>query len=194
MQILKNTATTLDFLIEQSKVNIDFVLLALLMLLIIHTVNAMLGYRLTRLGIMPRCIFGMPGIVLSSLIHYDFNHLFYNSIPLFFLLNFVLILTPSMSHFYCVTVGIVLLSGSAIWLFGRRAIHIGASSLVMGYFAYCLAYAYYQVSLMTILLAIVLLYYLSGLFLNLLPGGKDISWEGHVFGFLAGLMTVYLCG
>ena len=87
---------------------------------------------------------------------------------------------------------ITLVSGGAVWIFARPGIHIGASGLIMGYFGALLLDAYRNPGLMTILIAVLTLYYLSGLFFNLLPGGKGVSWEGHVFGFIAGGLAVCL--
>ncbi len=56
---------------------------------------------------------------------------------------------------------IIIISGIAIWLFGRKAIHIGASSLVMGYFGYVLFNAYQQATFLALVIAFVCLYYLG---------------------------------
>ena len=93
--------------------------------------------------------------------------------------------------FYIVTLTIILLSGFATWLLGRRAIHVGASSLIMGYFGYLFTEAYYQPTAITVIIAIVCIYYFGGLIIaSVIPSGKrNISWEGHVFGLAAGIAT-----
>ena len=94
--------------------------------------------------------------------------------------------------FYYISGTITVLSGFLIWLFGRRGIHIGASSLIMGYFGYLLAKAYFNVTATTIVLAGFCLFYFGGLFLSLFPGAKkNVSWEGHVFGFVSGIFVSY---
>jgi membrane associated rhomboid family serine protease len=169
--------------------NFHFVLGIIALLFIIHLVNWLLGYRLNILGIYPRTLFGLPGIVFCPFLHGNFNHLFFNSIPLFVLIN--LILLKGYMVFYSVTFSIVIVSGFAIWLLGRRALHIGASSLIMGYFGYLFTKAYYQPTAITVIIAVVCVYYFGGLIIaSILPSGKqNISWEGHVFGLAAGIAT-----
>lgn len=151
---------------------------------IVQIVNVLLGYRLNYLGIYPRHLLGMPGIAFSPFLHGSFNHLFFNSIPLFILINFMLL--AGWPLFVQASILIILISGSAIWLFGRPAIHVGASSVVMGYWGYLLIGAYYNPSALSIVLGILCLYYLGGLFFSIFPSEESVSWEGHLFGLLAG--------
>lgn len=158
----------------------------------IHLLNVSSQYRLCRLGIIPRHPFGLIGIFFSPWLHGNFNHLFFNSIPLCVLATFVL--TGGMTHFAYVTAFITLVSGFLLWLVGRPGVHIGASGLIMGYWAYVLVSAVNHASLMTVLLALLSLYYFGGLFLSLLPGEVGVSWEGHVCGFVAGVLALFVFG
>ena len=151
--------------------------------------NCLLGKRLNVLGIYPRNVFGLPGIATSPFIHGDLAHLIFNSIPLFILMNFVLI--QGRPVFYKVSIVIILLTGIACWIFARKSFHIGASGVVMGYFSYLLINAYHQPTIMSIVLGGVCLYYFAGLFTQLFPQDKTVSWEAHVFGFLAGIVASY---
>ena len=94
--------------------------------------------------------------------------------------------------FYIVSIFVIVVGGFLLWLFGKRGIHIGASTLIMGYFGFLLAEAYFQLNATTIILAFICLYYFGGLVLALFPGKKHISWEGHVCGFIAGIGIAYL--
>lgn len=156
----------------------------------IFLLNFLLGYRLNILGIYPRHIFGIPGIFCSPFLHASFNHLFFNSIPFLVLTDFLLI--GGFKQFIHISLLITLISGTTLWCFGRRAIHVGASGVIMGYFAYLLAVAYRSPSLLTIPIAIICLYYFGGLIFSLFPKEKHVSWEGHLFGFIAGLITAFL--
>ncbi len=168
-----------------------FLLLSLVFALwMLQFVNAMLGYRLNYLGLIPRTGRGLIGIFLSPFLHASASHLFFNTIPLVVFACFVLV--GGRLLFFKVSITIILLSGILVWLFGRRAIHIGASSLIMGYWGYLLVNAYHQPSLMAIVLALVSLYYFGGLFFGLFPGDKAVSWEGHLSGCLAGVAANYL--
>ena len=41
--------------------------------------------------------------------------------------------------FLAVSLWIILLSGGALWLFGRSVYHVGASNVLFGYFGYLVA-------------------------------------------------------
>ena len=94
--------------------------------------------------------------------------------------------------FMIASITIILLSGLLVWLFGRSSLHIGASGLIMGYWGYLLASAYAQPTFLNIIITVICLFYLSGLFNNLVPQNKKVSWEGHAFGFISGIMTSFL--
>jgi membrane associated rhomboid family serine protease len=146
--------------------------------------------RLNSLGIYPRRRWGLLGVVFSPFLHGSFSHLFLNSVVLFSLGLCVLIL--NVHYFYIICLIIILLGGLLTWIFGRVSIHIGASGLIMGLWGYVMLNAYVRPSLLAVIVVVVCLYYFSGLFLNLFPTDISVSWEAHVFGFLAGVAAVFL--
>lgn len=160
------------------------------LLWVIHIVNWILGYRLNIFGIYPRHPFGLIGIFTSPFLHGHFDHLFFNSIPLFILACFVLL--NGVHPFLVTSWIIILLSGSCIWLFGRKALHIGASSLIMGYLGYCLMSAYYHATMASVGVALVCLYYFGSMLFSVLPSDVKVSWEGHLFGLLAGIAAIFI--
>src|SRR5262249_46517344 len=98
----------------------------------IECVNALLDYRLNRWGILPRTLAGLAGIPLSPFLHGSFAHLALNTVPFITLGGFVVL--QGTRRFLTVSLWIILLSGAALWLFGRAAYHVGASSVLFGYF------------------------------------------------------------
>lgn len=189
---LSSIALQFQLLIQISKANLPFVLQWLAVLWIVFIVNLFL-FRgaLNILGIHPRRLFGIIGIPFAPFLHGDWNHLFFNSIPLFLLMQLVLI--AGHDTFYCVSLIVIGLGGIGVWLFGRPAVHLGASGLIMGYWGYLLMNITNRGTANAILLLIVCVYYLGGLVVELLPGKKSVSWEGHLSGFLAGIAASYLC-
>lgn len=188
--MLDNFILQLQLLFNSLKLNAQGALIILGLLWVIQLFNFCIHYRLNYLGILPRNIFGLVGIFFSPFLHGSFSHLFFNSIPLFALSCFLLI--SGLSNFLWVTGIIMGISGLLTWLFARRGLHIGASSLIMGYFSYLLVSAYYHPSVNTWVLAGFCFYYFFSLFLSLFPEEERVSWEGHVFGFIAGLAAVYI--
>ncbi len=185
---ITNASAQLVFMMKE---NFVLVMIMLGTLWACYLLNLMTRGRLNNLGIHPRTFRGLFGVFFAPFLHGDVNHLLFNTIPLFFLLNFAL--AQGVNYFICLTLIIGILSGFAIWLIGRRAIHIGASALSMGYWSYLLANAYQHPSAFSVIIALITLYYLGGLVTNLFPSGPGVSWEGHVAGFAAGLFAVYLC-
>jgi membrane associated rhomboid family serine protease len=141
------------------------------------------------LGIVPRELFGLGGIACSPFLHGNANHLFFNSIPLFFLLN--LMLAYGWHPFVVFTVNIALIGGLLTWFLGRNAIHVGASGVIMGYMGFLMMQAIHQRTAYTLILGAIALYYCGSILLSLLPSDAKTSWEGHVFGFVAGLAVGY---
>lgn len=174
-------------LILTSKEYWPFCFYILAILWSIQCINFILGYRLNYLGIIPRHLLGLPGIIFSPLLHADFEHLLFNSIPLFILSNLLLI-QHGLYGFIFLTVFIMLFSGLGIWLIGRSAIHIGASAVIMGYWSCLLTQVYFYPNVSAILVGLVCLYYLGSMWINIFPSArKQVSWEGHLIGFLAGI-------
>jgi len=184
-------ANELSAFMEVSKLYIYPWLISLLCLWGINVINWLfLGSHLNILGIYPRSIFGLLGIIFSPIFHHNFSHLFFNSIPLFVL--GLVILSRGFKIFYTATLIITLLGGLLVWLFGRRAIHIGASGLISGYFGFIIITAYSNPSFVTLLSAVLVLYYFGSIFLGIFPQEEQISWESHLFGFLAGIAAGFL--
>ena len=176
-------------LITASELNLWLSLKLVAVFWVIHLLNLVLGMRLNIFGIIPRKRFGLFGIVCSPFLHGNTEHLFFNSIALFIL--FDLMLVGGLKLFILATLMIILIGDSLVWLFARRGIHIGASGLIMGYWMFLLVNAYYQHSVIAVILAVLCLYYLAGLGLSLIPGDVGTSWEAHIFGALGGVLAVY---
>ncbi len=172
------------------KANAPYVLAIIGALWVIQLINAACKYRLNILGIYPRRIPGLIGIVCSPLLHGNAKHLFLNSFPLFILGCFVMVY--GVPIFWQVTFMVALMTGFAVWVFGRKAMHIGASGIIMGYFGFLLATAYHQHSAIAIVSVVVCLFYLGSLLLSVIPQRGEASWEAHLFGLLSGLVSSYL--
>jgi len=190
--MLGELAESLQQVMILTKQNMAFVLSVLGVLWIVHILNRIVGYKLNILGVHPRSLFGLVGIVAHPFLHGSFSHLLLNTIPLFLLMNFVLI--GGVDQWICVTSIIVVISGALTWAFGRDAIHVGASTVIMGYFGFLIVSAYYNPSFLTVILSLISVYYFGGLFLALIPKGEsNVSFEGHIFGFIAGIAAIYIC-
>lgn len=188
--IIESISSQITSIISLMRANFLEALSLVGILWIIHIVNVILQYRLNVFGIYPRHPLGLIGIPFFSFLHASFNHIFFNSIPLVILAD--LILLSGKQNFINVTTCIILISGFTIWLLGRRALHVGASSLIMGYWGYLLVSAWHTPSVITYAVMFLCIYYFGGLVGSFFPTEERVSWEGHIIGFLAGVATLYL--
>src|SRR5262245_49235577 len=160
------------------------------LLWMIECVNALLDHRLNIWAILPRTLTGLVGIPLSPFLHGSFAHLTLNTVPLVILGGFVVL--QGTRVFLAVSFWIILLSGAALWLLGRSAYHVGASSVIFGYFGYLVARGWYERSVTALLVALLTLGLYGGIVWGVLPTRSYVSWEGHLFGLLAGVLVARL--
>ena len=142
--------------------------------------------QLDHFGIRPRSVAGLAGIVCTPFLHAGFAHLIANSFPFVILGGIVLL--GGRAVFWRVTIFVTLAGGLGVWLLaGRFTNHIGASGLIFGYLGFLLAHGWFEKSLPWMIGAGVILVAYGGLLAGVLPGTAGISWQSHLFGFLAGV-------
>lgn len=152
--------------------------------------------RLDMFGIEPRQVSDLLCIATAPFVHFGFGHLMANTIPL--LVLGWLTLATGWRRFWITSIFVAGVSGLGIWIFGRSSgsvimKHGGVSTLIFGYFGYLLAFGIFQRSVLWIVIsAAVGLIYGTSIFAGVLPGKAGVSWEGHLFGFVAGLMAAWL--
>ena len=155
-----------------------------------ETVDLVVG-ELDSLGIEPRSVDGLSGVVLAPFLHAGFGHLLANTVP-FLVLGAVLALS-GLRRVLAVTAIVTLTSGLGTWLVApATTLHIGASGVVFGYAAYLVARGFFDRRLRYLAVgALVALTYGTTLLFGLLPR-EGISWQGHLFGALGGLLAARL--
>ncbi len=163
-----------------------FPLLFLLAIVVVFWIESRFNINLNHLGIYPRKIEGLRGILFSPFIHGDVKHLFNNAIPL-------LVLTSALFYFYRrirwkVLIYGLLLTGLFTWLIGRSNIHIGASGVIYMLTAFLMFRGilskHYQLTALSF--SVIFLY--GGFIWYVFPTDPKISWEGHLSGFIVGII------
>ena len=148
-------------------------------------------HSLDAYGIKPRSVSGLRGIFFMPFLHANFGHVLANTVP--FIILGALVMMRRVRDFFIISVIIILVSGLGVWLFGGSGtVHIGASALVFGYLGFLLLRAYFEWSLTSIIIAVAVGLMYSGLIWGVLPVNPGISWQGHLFGFLGGVLAAYL--
>jgi len=157
----------------------------------IAIVNLFLAMHLNDwFGLRPRSLAGIPGIVASPFLHKNFAHLISNTMPLILLGSIMTITNPL--RFVPATISIILIGGALTWLSARGSyIHVGASGLIFGYFGYLVTLGIIERRIPAIIGACAALFLYGGLIWGIFPqmSGRMISWEGHLFGLIGGVIT-----
>ncbi|MBD3410950.1 MAG: rhomboid family intramembrane serine protease [Ignavibacteriales bacterium] len=152
----------------------------------VFILDVLLPLEFTNLGLVPRRLESLPGVVAMPFLHANFAHIIGNTVPLLVLGSLVAIFYSPIATRVFGTV--IFLGGALLWLLGRPAAHVGASGLIYGLAAFLVAGGFYYRNLVSVLIALAVgaLYGFS-LFVGLLPTDAAISWEGHLFGAIAGV-------
>lgn len=150
------------------------------------------GNRLPQaFGIRPLYIPGLWGILTAPFLHGDFAHLLANTLPLLTL--GWLVMLRGRGEWISVSIITALCSGIGTWLFGGLgSTHIGASGVIFGYFGFLLLRGYFERSLTAIAFSLLVAFLYGGIIFGVLPTEQTISWQGHLFGFLGGVLAARL--
>ncbi|MCG8578712.1 MAG: rhomboid family intramembrane serine protease [Bacteroidales bacterium] len=175
-----------DIELKKIKTAILIPLFFLVVTFTLKLIETLEGFSFVEWGIKPMSVAGLSGILLSPLIHSDWEHFFANAVPLF-------VLGTSLFYFYRgisikVFVFIYLLTGLWVWLGARDAWHIGASGVIYGLAAFLIVGGFIRnyIPLMAISLMVIFLY--GGMIWGIFPLKWDVpySWESHLWGTVAG--------
>ena len=162
------------------------------LLYVVEIVDRILPANLEQDGIHPRVLSGLDGVLWAPLLHGPWEHVAANTIPVA-LFGF-LVMSGGVGQWFAVTATIWLLGGLGVWLAGPPdAVTIGASGLAFGWLAFLLVRGIFNRSLGQLVLAAALFLVYGGMFWGLLPTvAGNISWQGHLFGALAGVLAAWL--
>jgi len=160
-----------------------------LFLWIIFWVEVKYGYNFNKYGIYPRSFKGLRGVFFSPFIHGDIKHLYHNSIPLFVLLF-------SLYYFYRkiafkIFVYGTLLTGLLTWIIARKSFHIGASGIIYLLFSFIFFSGIIRKNYRLIAVSLMVIFLYGSMVWYLLPVKEEISWEGHLSGFIIGIIFAF---
>lgn len=156
----------------------------------VHIISLPLGGYLQSFGIHPRDVGSAYTIVTAPWLHGDFAHLG-NNLAIFVVLA-ALCMLNGLRYFLKASVLIILLSGAMLWMFGRNANHIGASGWIFGLWSLTIALAWFDRSYRNIAIAIGVVFFYGSLAYGVLPTDSHISFEGHLFGAVSGVVAAFV--
>ncbi|MDO1513583.1 rhomboid family intramembrane serine protease [Maribacter confluentis] len=173
-----------------SKTNVIVPLMGMILIWLVYWVELQMGINLNEYGIMPRTLSGLKGVLFSPIIHGSLEHLYNNTIPLGILLM-------ALFYFYrdlawrMLLYG-VLLSGFLTWCIGRTSYHIGASGLIYVLASFIFFKGVFSAYFRLIALSLIVVFIYGSLLWYIFPVKEGISWEGHLAGFITGLLLAVI--
>lgn len=176
--------------LEFSEKVIVIPLLFVFVIWFIYWLEIKFGWNFNKLGVYPRTLNGFKGVFLSPFIHSDTKHLFNNSIPL-------LVLSASLFYFYKkVAVKVLLIggffAGLLTWSIARESYHIGASGIVYLLFSFIFFSGIIKKHYRLVAMSLVTIFLYGSMVWYMLPIKEGMSWEGHLSGFIVGLILAVI--
>jgi membrane associated rhomboid family serine protease len=177
---------------EDRRNGLVFVLAMAAVMWVVEIVNSLDSYRLDPAGgIIPRDGSGLDGLVFAPFLHAGWGHLLGNTIP--FLVLGAVVAFSGLARVALVTAIVAVVGGAGVWLFGpANTVHVGASGVVFGYAGYLVARGFYSRSALHLAVGAVVAVIWGGTLLWDLIPRDGISWQGHLFGGLAGILAARL--
>ena len=175
--------------LEKKKI-LSILFIPVMFLLIMWLVKIIeLNFQLSfvRYGIFPQTIDGIKGMLFTPFIHKDFTHLINNSYPIIILGGVLFaiyrkIATQLFAWLYFI-------SGFLLWVIGRPSFHIGASGFIYALASFLLVSGIIRKNPRLTAVSMLVIFLYGSMFWGLLPTREPISWEGHLAGFIAGVLV-----
>ena len=147
--------------------------------------------RILSYGIQAHDVTDLPHVFSAPFLHASFDHLISNTVP-FAILGFLAALR-GISKFLTMNVIVMVVGGLGVWFLGPTGgVTVGASILIFGYFGYLLGRGLFERRLLDVLIALVVgVLYGTAIAASVLPNNPQISWQGHLFGLIGGVLAAW---
>ena len=160
------------------------------LLWLVEGIDTLLGNSLDEQGIRPGVGDGLVGVLFAPFLHVGWGHLLSNSGPLL-VLGF-LILLSGVGRWIGVSLVVAVVSGVGTWIFGGYGtVHLGASGLVFGWLVYLVVRGIFNRRPWQIVVGVLVFLVYGSLLWGVLPTTPGVSWQGHLFGAVGGLLAAW---
>lgn len=169
----------------------QLILLWVGLLWVLEAVDQATGHALDTFGIEPRRTDELLDVIPASFMHFGFDHLIANTLPLL-VLGFMAALRGT-ARFLAVALTIIVTSGLGVWLTApEQSNTAGASGLVFGLFGYLLVCGFVDRRITDVALGGVVAVLYGSILWGVLPTSAGISWQGHLFGLIGGVLAAFM--
>jgi len=140
-------------------------------------------------GVTPRRLDELPDILSAPFLHFGTAHIVSNTLPLI-VLTFLAALR-GVGRFLAVLLVIVVVGGLGVWAVSPQGSNTaGASIIVFGLFGHLVVRGFADRRLLDVLIGFVVLgLYGSSFAMGLAPTSEGVSWQGHLFGLIGGVLA-----
>ncbi|CCF61978.1 conserved membrane protein of unknown function [Nocardia cyriacigeorgica GUH-2] len=160
-------------------------------LYVIEGFDAVSSVDLDQAGIEPRQLDGLTGILYAPVLHGGWAHLISNTLPVL-VLGF-LALVSGIGRGLAATAIIWVVAGVGTWLTGGSGtVHLGASALVFGWLTFIILRGWFGRHVGQIVIGLIVFAVYGSLLWGVLPGPPGISWQGHLFGAVGGVLAAWM--
>ena len=179
--MINNQIIKRNILLKATKIPLVF----LLAIWVVKLIEMYFNISFVEFGVLPREISGLKGVIFSPFLHKDIKHLINNSAP-------ILILGTTLFYFFrkstTIFILLFLVSGILLWCLGRLNFHIGASGIIYALASFIFFSGILSRNRSISALSLIVIFIYGSLFWGLFPTHHEISWEGHLSGFVSGLV------
>ncbi|MER5209556.1 rhomboid family intramembrane serine protease [Streptomyces sp. NPDC002838] len=156
----------------------------------LEALDTISGHSLDTFGITPREPGELRDIVPAAFMHFGFDHLAANSVPLL-VLGFLTALSGIRRCLAVVTM-IIVVSGLGVWLTApEHSVTAGASGVVFGLFGYLLIRGFVDRRAGDVLVGLLVGAVYGSILWGVLPTTAGVSWQGHLFGLIGGVAAAF---
>jgi membrane associated rhomboid family serine protease len=150
----------------------------------------LLGWNIDDLGIRPRDVHGLIGILTAPFAHASFEHLMSNTLPLGLLSALMLYAYPRATRYALPLIWLA--SGLGVWLWARPSVHVGISGITHGLMFFLFLMGLLRRDRLGVALALLVFFLYGGMLMTVLPREVEVSFEYHLAGAVAGIVSAVL--
>ena len=159
----------------------------LLIMWLVKLIELQFDFSFIKYGVLPQTPKGLKGILLSPFIHKDLSHLINNSYPILVLGGFLFSIYRKIA--LQIFVWLFFISGFWLWVIGRPSFHIGASGVIYALASFLFVSGVIRKNPRLAAISCIIIFLYGSMIWGVLPAKESVSWEGHLSGFIAGILV-----